>query len=395
MSRKKRTILAPRADGRLVSPEAVRAFERLGHAVPLWEPKTLSATGVKKLFALPPGRSGLAAHPDLFFSVNFHGLDKFGETFGAFREAGVPVAVWCVDNPWNLLSGLRSDFWKESFLFVTDPSFIPGLQAHGARHVVWLPLAADEAVFAKAKTAPEDARHTPERVVFVGRSSFPDKERFFVGQNVPEALLLQAASLLEQGARPDFFWWLDALDARERELWPGSTARRISLGAEETSLALRAACLHAAASLGLAVYGDEGWKNLIPPGHTPHVAVHPPLDYYTRLPAIYARAPFSLSMTSLLLPRGLNQRHFDVWAAGGFCLTDNTPGLELFPPELTEPVTFRTPGDIPDLVERFSRAPAEKTALAAAWRKHILAEHTYEARMRRLAETIFPPSNTS
>lgn len=389
MSAETFTILTHDARNGLVWPESARALKNLGHQVSAWEAGTLSLTTVRKMFSLPPERSGLREYPALFLSINFHGLDKRGEVFDALRDKGVPVAVWCVDNPWNLLSGLRSNFWQETRLFVTDPSFIPGLRRHGARHVSWLPLATDTDAFTARPGADGDEEGDATRVVFVGRSAFPDKERFFVGQNVPGTMLREAASLAAEGIRPDFSWWLDKLYPGNAELWPGSAVRRVSLGAEESSQAFRAACLREAARLGLTVYGDAGWADMLPAGRFAPPVLRPPVDYYAELAAIYASAPFSLAVTSLLLPHGLNQRHFDVWAAGGFCLTDNTPGLDLFPPELAEPVTFRTPADIPDMVRHFSSRPAEKRALADAWRKHIFAEHTYDTRMRGLLKTIF------
>ncbi|MDL2210656.1 DUF3880 domain-containing protein [Desulfovibrio sp. OttesenSCG-928-O18] len=391
MSAETLTILTHDARDGLVWRESVHALKNLHHPVSAWETDTLSPTNVRRMFALPPERSGLAAHPSLFFSVNFHGLDKHGETAAAFREHGVPVAVWCVDNPWNLLSGLRTDFWKDLRLFVTDPGFIPGLKAHGARYVSFLPLATDPETFSLPRTVGGTADGTPP-IVFVGRSAFPDKERFFVGQSVPEETLQEALSRLLTGERPDFFWWLNALKGASGDtpLWPGSAARRASLGAEESSLAWRAACLAAAASSGLTIHGDTGWTEQFSPAQKePRPRLCPPLDYYTQLAAVYARAPYSLNMMSFLLPQGLNQRHFDVWVAGGFCLMDDCPGLELFPRELTAPVTFNTPSAIPDLVRHFNKNGIEKQSLAASWRKLILAEHTYAIRMQNMLATIF------
>lgn len=383
-----RLILTPCAETRLVAREALAALEKQGWHVAAWAEGDLTPQRLARLFALPPERSGLPAHPSLFFSINFHGLDKFGENFAVLKGKGVPVAVWCVDNPWNLLSGLRDGFWKETQLFVTDPSFIPDLKAHGAKHVTFLPLATDPAIFQPRQRKPDAA--TPQ-LVFVGRSVFPDKERFFVGQNLPEATREKALTIIKDGGRPDFAWWLRelGLESPGAVLWPGSSARGASLGAEEVSLAWRSACLREAARMGLAVYGDAAWKEHFPEGAGESPILYGPVDYYNDLPALYATAPFSLNMMHFLLPRGLNQRHFDVWAAGGFCLMDDCPGLELFPPELTAPVTFKKLEGIAVLAERFSKALRDKESLAASWRKHILAEHTYERRIRLLAKSIF------
>jgi Uncharacterized protein conserved in bacteria len=388
MSAGKSVILTPRADNRLVWREATCALENHGHTVTVRDEKELSSQELARILTLPPERSGLPEHPNLFFSINFLGLDKFGEIFSVLHGKGIPVAVWCVDNVWNLLSGLRSDFWKELHLFVTDPSFIPGLRAHGAKHVTYLPLATSPATFFPSPND-ADAPITLHPLVFVGRSAFPDKERFFVGQHLPENFLHAAARTMERGGRPDFFWWLDTLGSQDAPLWPGSLARRVSLGAEKMSLAWRTAWLQAAAPLGLAIYGDQGWQNCFPLDTKRALALLPPVDYYTDLRKIYATAPFSLNMVSFLLPHGLNQRHFDIWAAGGFCLTDNSPGLNLFPRELTGPITCNTPEDIPDTVAYFDKNPKDKQRVAETWKEHILAEHTYAHRMRLMTKSIF------
>ncbi len=392
-----RLLLTPDPQRRLVAAEAVRAFTRLGWSAAPRPEADLGPQALARLFALPPQRSNLPAHPSLFFCVNFHGLDRHGESFSRFEAAGVPVAVWAVDNPWNLLAGMRNDFWKRAWLFVTDPSFIPGLREHGARHVTYLPLGTDPALFSPpppGSPPPEQIRGL-KPVVFAGRSHFPDKERFFVGQSVDPALLAEAEHALADGGRPDFFWWQKRLIPEPcPALWPGSAARRISFGAEESSARWRPACLRAASGRGLTLFGDEGWRDHFPPDMAGAPDLRPPVDYYGSLGRIYHAAEFSLAMTSLLLPQGLNQRHFDVWAAGGFCLTDATPGLDLFPPELTGPVTFVRPEDIGGMIRRFRDEPAEKTTLARTWREHVLSHHTYGHRIQTLLAEIFSfPAN--
>jgi len=111
------------------------------------------------------------------------------------------------------------------------------------------------------------------------------------------------------------------------------------------------------------------------------------VDYYIALPDLVARAACCLNCTSPLLPRGLTQRHFDTWAWGGTLLTDATPGLELFPPELTRPVTFRTPEEIAPLFRSLAGDATLRGELGAAWRELLRREHTYVHRMRRVLES--------
>ena len=334
--------------------------------------------------------------PFLLFSVNFQGLGPLRQTLELLERLGCRAAVWCVDNPWNLLSGARDPRWKSLPLFVTDDSFVAPLKEHGAPFVHHLPLAANLELFApnaardKAFSPPEDLAP----FVFVGRSAFPGKEKFFVGQTVPEDARLRAESMLPQGARPDLIWWERELECAPASFWPGKKARRPALGAENANLAWRGLCLKAAALAGLDirghrgypgldVFGDAGWQKELPPG----ARLRPPVDYYSRLPGIYAGAAYSLCLTSLQLPRALNQRHFDVWAAGGVCLSDATPGLDLFPEELTRPIRFDKPSDIGPTAERLEKSRA-RPALVADWQRHLREKHRYVHRALSVLDVL-------
>jgi hypothetical protein len=425
------SVLLPGAEGDLLVRELAAALTRAGLAVRVLPPKR---TGELVPALLREER------PALFLCVNFKGLDPFGELFHLLDAARVPVCVWCVDNPFHLVSGLRSPFWTRARLAVTDASFAPALRLHGAREVLHLPLAACPELFAPRRDAGVDGEGTAggvgagmaggiaeagrpgggespgagsdaapddrsamapvrsessgagtarepdlglgERMVFVGRSQFPGREKFFAGSAVPRWQWDAARAMLGAGGRPDYNWWAERLDIWP--LWPGAEARRIGAGADAASRELRAACLEAAAPLGLTVYGDQGWAERLPAG----ADLRPPVDYYTALPAIYRQAAWTLNATSLLLPHGLTQRHFDVWTAGGLLLTDATPGLALFPEELTREVRFATPADLPALARRLAPGTPLRHDVQTAWRTEILTHHTYAHRVATLREWL-------
>lgn len=313
--------------------------------------------------------------PALYFSVNFRGLDPYGETFHLLRRAGTRVAVWCVDNPFHLLTRIKARYWTQALLLVTDRWFVEPLKRLGAEQTLHLPLAADPA-FSGQGTLPGQALGLEDRLVFVGRSAFPDKDGFFAGARMAGEDLAAAGAVLAQGQRPHFGWWLERLGV-ERP-WPGNAVRAAGLGADQSGLAWRTLCLRMAGP-ALTLFGDQGWKRLLPGAD-----LRPPVDYYGGLAAVYRQAACSLNVTGLLLPSGLTQRHFDVWTAGGFLLTDANPGLDIFPPDLARAVRFEQAGNLPGLFERFATDSAEKQDLARQWRAVLAAEHTYAHR----AETV-------
>ncbi len=126
----------------------------------------------------------------------------------------------------------------------------------------------------------------------------------------------------------------------------------------------------------MTLFGDKGWKQQLTAPD-----LRPPVDYFTAVPSIYAGAGTTLNMTSPLLPCGLTQRNFDVWAAGGFLLTDRTSGLSIFPSDLIAECSFNTPAELPELCDRFETFPKLKKSLTKIWHQVILAEHTYKNRV--------------
>lgn len=368
-----RSVWIPHGQHDLLGKELARAFEEKGFLAAAPDAEAIERSAATELSCLLKSQT-----PELFISVNFKGLDPFGLGFNLLREAGVRVVVWLVDNPFNILPAVKSGYWKEADLMVTDSSFIPTLKNAGAGSVHHLPLAASPELFRNSGTLPDFATDIPGKTVFVGRSAFPKKEQFYAGLSIPDDIMDEARQMLETGQRPDWFWWRKALGVEA--LWPDNAVRLPGLGAEESGRHWRTMCLKALEDI--VIFGDGGWKE------QSLSDVRPVLDYYAHLPAVYREAAFTLNMTSPLLPAGLTQRHFDVWCAGGFLLTDNTPGLDIFPHDLVRPVTFDTPAQIAARIEEFSANPAFRRELRAAWESVILLEHTYENRVANMLKML-------
>ncbi len=357
------SVLLPGDEGSLLTVELAAALGRMGYAVRrIPERAALEETS----------RILRQERPACLLSVNGRGLDADGRLFRLLEACKVPTALWLVDNPWQVLSAWRQPWWREAAVFVTDASFVAPLADCGARRVRHVPLG--------AWMPPPDRDYAgpPLRpITFVGRSAFPDKAAFFSGLHA-DPRLMTAAGL---AARPDFAWWAGRLGLKT--LWPGKDVRLAGFGAETCSQARRARWLRAAGEM-LTVFGDDGWRALLPEG----ADLRPPLDYYAGLSRVYAASRYSLNVTSLLLPAGLTQRHFDVWSCGGFLLTDATPGMDIFPEELTRPVTLTRPEDLPVAVERLEKDPTLRVQLGAAWRACLAGQHGLEHRLANILSLV-------
>jgi hypothetical protein len=396
MVRELRKVIVPGSGRELLRRELVMAFAGAGFAAEEADPEALNDP------CSPSRLEEKLDAPALLFSVNFQGLGDLRRSLDVLARARGRAAVWFVDNPWNILSGVRDKAWRDLPLFVTDDYFIAPLKAAGATHVFHLPLACCPELFSPHR-ARDKAFPAPQGLapfVFVGRSAFPGRDAFFAGLELPEPLVRKAGICGEpgdgdedgacfSGQRADLGWWEKELGLDSARFWPGKTARLPALGAETANLRHRFRCLAAAARVsvfagtGLDIFGDRGWENFLPEG----AKLHPPVDYYARLPGIYAAATFNICPTSLQLPRGLSQRHFDVWMAGGLALSDASPGLSLFPPELTRPITFNGRRDLEKLAGRLAGGAARE-GLIRDWRQCLAGAHCYRHRIETLLECL-------
>ena len=375
------TVLLWGSEQMLLYQELVGAFQALGYRSvrPL---ATASHQGEEEeLEKLCQGNL-----PRLALSINANGLEGTSSLPYLLRALGVPLCIWFVDNPWHVLSAVRIPWWKDAVLFVTDPSFLPSLKKMGARKVFYLPLAAAPHMWRKLpwedgeKENPFFAKSAP---LFVGRSAFPEKKRFFAAAKVPWEYMVQAREMLESDAAssdmPHIHWWYEKCAPR---LWPDYEARAAGLGAEMCSQEKRVRWLREADHHGFEIVGDADWKRLVP-GCT----LHRPCDYYSELPDLYYRAQCVLNVTSLQLPESLSQRHFDVWAAGGFLFSDPTKGLSLFPEELTRPMIVDHPWDLAKKLKEL-RSKELFYDVRMAWRACLRQEHSYAVRMKTLLSLL-------
>jgi spore maturation protein CgeB len=134
------------------------------------------------------------------------------------------------------------------------------------------------------------------------------------------------------------------------------------------------------------IVGDTGWQELL--SAQSGWRYHPELSYYEDLPDFYPLSDINFNCTSQQMKGAVNQRVFDVPCCNAFLLTDHRRQVEdLFEPG-TEIVCYASPDDIPALVERYLADPAARARVAAAARRRVLAEHTYDHRMTLLMETM-------
>lgn len=368
-------------------PEVLRAFRRLGHEVELFSFDKRRDRGEEVVRRLL-GRLGEYS-PDLVFTVNHLGVDREGVLMECLHRLKIPLASWYVDSPaliLNLYTGRPSEL---AYIFTWDPTYIPRVRNLGFEHVYSLPLATDPELFAPRPAAA--LKPWASRVSFVGNSltrpvaekrarlpAGPDFNRLFdrlaaayrrrpyrdLEAVVREEGLAGEPLLADLAARP-------RVDLEAGMIWAATRDYRLE-------------CVRRLAPFAPVIYGDCGWRELL----GPEFRLKPEVHYYEKLPLVYQASQISFNATSLQMKAAVNQRVFDVAAAGGFLLTDFREQLAEVLKVGREVVCYRDPGEIPELVRFYLAHPGERQRLAQAARERVLNQHTYVHRLQTMLTII-------
>lgn len=318
--------------------------------------------------------------PCLFLSVNAQSLDGNGTLAEYLRQKHIPLALWFVDNPWNILSNFAQDWWKDCPIFLTDFTFAEELAGEGAKNLYPLPLAG-HGIACTYRSLPSIP------LFFVGNSAFANKQLYFSGckleQNFKQNLYSTIKKQLsEKKSLPDFHSLRQQLFPQD-PLWPGKKQRLASYAAAKADLCLRRLWLDPLSPI-IHIMGDSAWQNILTMPHT----FYPPCSYYHDLPNYYRTALFTLNLTSLLMPGNLSQRHFDVWNNGGFLLSSPSSGMNIFPSDVVSLITVKSPESCLKRLELLMANPALKHDVQTTMRQEIQEKHTYAHRLRAILEYL-------
>lgn len=337
-------------------------------------------------------RAVLEFSPDFVFTINHLGVDREGVLADLLEKLRLPLASWFVDNPHLVLYLYNSLVSPWTAIFTWDADNLESLRSMGFEHVSYLPLGCDTHRFTPGRE--KDAR--PEwraDVSFVGNSMVSKvlqrKERSLLPPELDHGYEAIAAGFAASDERSVGVY----LRRNHPELTPafeGLHNAEQRLGYEtmltwEATRVYRLSCVKATLPFSPLIAGDVGWRELLP--HS-GVRFHGELNYYNELPAFYPCSAVNFNCTSKQMKGAVNQRVFDVPATGSFLITDYREQVEnLFEPG-TEIVCYHSPEEAGGLIRRFLAEPRERARIAAAARKRVLAEHSYELRVRSLCRTM-------
>lgn len=148
---------------------------------------------------------------------------------------------------------------------------------------------------------------------------------------------------------------------------------------------LRRELLRSLDGLPLAVFGDEGWKDC---GRFVASCYRGGPVRSERANAIYASAAMALNFHHPQFRRGTSLRTFALCCSGAFQVVDWRDGLDRWFTPGVEIETFRTPGELRSIAERYLADPVSRARIAAAGRQRVLTEHTYRHRLEAMLERL-------
>ncbi len=327
----------------------------------------------------------LTFKPDCCITLNHMGVDVEGVLMDLLKRLELPLASWFVDNPQLIIHLYSKCVSPWTTIFTWDEDNLPAMRKTGFEHVRYLPLGTDPERFKPNAGRPSSLWRAP--VSFVGNSMLYKVGGRLKSGHFPAPLLRVFRSVSrafsDSGERnvADF---LAAEFPKTYELYwklPDNETRL----AYETAITwqatriYRAGCVRKILPFHPLIVGDAGWKIELR-----HDADQPryldALSYYDDLPAFYGQSDINFNCTSKQMKGAVNQRVFDVPAAGGFVLTDWRPQMaNLFDPG--EMACYHDPGEIPDLVRHYLKHPAEREKITRAARKKVLARHKWQDRI--------------
>jgi spore maturation protein CgeB len=268
-----------------------------------------------------------------------------------------------------------------------DADYIADMQALGFDKVHYLPLGTDPQVFKRIPLRENPLASQQNEVSFVGNSMVKpiQKKMDRLGLNQQNKPLIE-----ELGRAYARNTCRNVSDVLDQDPYKGDplvngmqNGKRVDF---EALIMCQATLFHRFAHIQMlepfrpVIRGDDGWYSLL----NDSFQIGPELLYYYNLNAFYNVSKINFNITSTQMRNAVNQRVFDVPAAGKFLLTDYKKQLESLMNVGQEAICYRDKEEIPALVKFYLAHGSLREKIAGRGRKRVLAEHTYARRMAEL-----------
>jgi spore maturation protein CgeB len=307
--------------------------------------------------------------PRLVISVNAKGIDSEGVLLNVCKRFSIPVHIWFVDDPRAIACLLSKSQCTNIFAWTWERAYIPWLKERGFADAKWLPLAGDSNIF-----YPQSKKPIYD-LLFTGSAmagNFLDNIWRHIQYDKDEALPI---------AQDTAFQILTGNMSAEQI--PGDTKAEAWFASYCIHLASsekRRLCLEPLLELGLRFAGDQdAWKSIF--GN--NIKTLPDIDYRNDLCSHYSLGNIHINITSCQMPAAVNQRVFDIPLCGRFVISDAQSDLfELFPKNAV--CAANSPEEYAELAKFYLKNPDAQNEIIKNAREHILREHLYRFRIKKI-----------
>lgn len=312
--------------------------------------------------------------PDFVLTINHLGFDRDGALGALLERMEVPIAAWYVDSPFFVLRSRALFAQNVTSLFLWDDAYAPTLKRAGAQVVHYLPLAADTDILNHPQRTPQ--QRYP--ILFVG-DSMQQADMKWRGRIAPESQL--RCQRIAESLVCDRAYLLKELNYSEDHRtgdWD-----LLALATFRATGSYRKRVLSFVPQKSLHLIGDEGWRRVLPQARH-----HPPVCYGEELARAFCSATINVNATSLQMPRAVNQRVFDVPAAGAFLLTDMQSDMTRHFTLSADTKLYRSPEEAKEFAAFYANKPIVRERATAHLRAQIVQRHTYVHRLQALVHCM-------
>lgn len=325
-------------------------------------------------------------NPHLVFSINQAGCDAKGYIFSALFQAGIPAVIWYVDNPFALLpeDGGRM-VQHAAVLACFDSSYVADLQNRTNITSIHLPLGTNSKRF---NSHISDDLELKWNISFVGNLDLDMVSRQRTALETDHAHLVALVDKIVKNlmsgkssrTSSELLKDIAPLFSIDWHALPHTLKERICIVAEtDASAKKRAEIISMLSDEKIKVIGGPEWQPFLRPEQ-----LSPPVNYLSELCPVYQKSRINLNISKFQLRSGVNQRIFDVPAAGGFVLTDQTSDLEQYFRPDEEVAVYGNAQEIKSKVKYYLNHEHERLSIIDKARIRVLNEHTYKHRMTQL-----------
>jgi len=353
---------------------------------PLWR-EQLAASDAD--FILDNGGTGLAFVPE----------DGHGSRLSLLHDvAHVPLASHLIDPlvtafqglPWGVVwQSLHSTSWHK---FVWDKPQTDELMRFGVPNVHYVPMAAPDRDY---NTDPLDTNEPEHVLSFVGgqnTSYFFPQNQVSAAQLLPGTLAMGVRSDMADVTFAGIYYDLYRLADPPTPADDPTTAAQKAFNYFSHKLFYNAACCirqrdrfvwFLKRKLGdtFLLIGNR-WDSTYGLPCRPQLAT--PDDYF----AHFRRTAINLNLVNGNSESGLNMRHFEITAAGGFMLCYHAPEIDDFFEVGKECDTFHDEQELLEKVRFYLERPKERNEIAHAGQRRTLREHLYSHRLVEIRDTL-------